>query len=62
MRIYDVFRCPKCKSFEYRSIPTRKWICKAGPQEKEISVDPKYDTSLTDPPPTCEDFILKERK
>ena len=62
MRVYDVFHCPKCKSFEFRLIPVRKWICKAGPREEEMLVDPKYDKSLVDPPPACPDFILVGRK
>ena len=62
MREYNVFHCPKCKSFEFRSIPVRKWVCKAGPREEEMLVDPKNDKSLVDPPPACPDFNLKERK
>jgi len=62
MRDYNVFLCPKCKGFEYRVIPRRKWLCKAGPREEEIKVDPKYDTSLIDPPRGCPDFILEGRK
>ena len=62
MRVYDVFHCPKCKSFEYRWIPARKWVCKAGKREEEIIIDPKGDNSLVDPPPACPDFNLKEKK
>jgi hypothetical protein len=62
MRTYSAFLCPKCKSFEFRPIPVRKWVCKAGPREEEMLVDSKNDTSLIDPPLACPDFILKGRK
>jgi len=62
MRVYDVFHCPCCKSFEFRPVPVMKWICKAGPREEEMLVDSKNDTSLIDPPPACPDFNLKEKK
>ena len=62
MRTYSIYLCPKCKSFEFRSVPVRKWVCKADPREEEMLFDPKNDKSLVDPPPNCLDFILKEKK
>jgi len=62
MRTYNIYQCPKCKGFEFRPIPAKKWLCKAGKREEEILIDPKRDTSLTNPPPDCPDFILKERR
>jgi len=62
MRDYNVFLCPKCKSFEFRPIPVKKWICKAGSRKEELNVDPNRNTSLIDPPLGCPDFILEGRK
>jgi len=62
MRTYNIYQCPICKGFEYRTIPRRKWVCKKGRKEEEIDVDPKYDNSLLEPPPMCAEFILEGRK
>ena len=62
MKIYNIFLCPKCKLFEYRSVPRQRWLCKFGRKEEGLDVDPNADTSLIDPPPICEDFILEGRK
>ena len=70
MRVYNIFLCPKCGHFEFRSgqalagekkVPA-KLNCHASKKSEEITFDTGHGDVLTNPPPTCADFDLDAKK